>query len=365
MPRIKLTIADTDSGYLEALVNYIHASYPKGFQVNSFSSMELLRQFLSIQNNTVDVLLISPDLYQGEFLKDNVKTALLLADSHTSVSDIPLNTLCKYQHGENLIDAILKECSKHQDDYVLTSGGKKTRVIGVYSPHGGAGKSTIAVNLCKHYVSRGLSAFYLNLETNPSTASFFESPGDYDLSHMLFHVKERNRNLGLRLEAIRRVDKTGVHYFAPQTRLSELEDTASGELSVLAGKLRGLNQYDVVMMDMDSGFNHKNIEIMKLCDRILIVLVPGKISVHRYGALVRELEILSGRDGIDIADKMLPILNKVGDEEEDFDDWIPEAQEISIRLPMVDSFKVNDISKGAEYRHGLEGIVEILEAAGR
>ena len=48
----------------------------------------------------------------------------------------------------------------------------KTKLVSVYSPIGGAGKTTIAANACINCAREGMKVFYINLETIGSTFCF-------------------------------------------------------------------------------------------------------------------------------------------------------------------------------------------------
>ncbi|QGS68934.1 AAA family ATPase [Oceanobacillus sp. 143] len=55
---------------------------------------------------------------------------------------------------------------------------KQTKVLSVYSPVGGAGKTTIAVNLSKQLALNNAKVFYLNLELINTTSLYFSSSED-------------------------------------------------------------------------------------------------------------------------------------------------------------------------------------------
>ncbi len=362
MWRIKLVIADTDETYLENLVNFFMRSHSGRFQVNSFTKQEYLYKFLQEEEPRADILLVSPDLFTAPIPENRVKTVILLTGGRIPSELGHLESVGKYQHGDRLVAGILRIYSEsNKEEVFLSDGGKPTRLIAVYSPSGGTGKTTIAVNLCMQCISRGLSSFYLNLESIPSTSSFFTSKNEQNLSHMLFYIKEKNKNLGLRVEALKSIDATGVHYFEPQDRLAEVEDMSAEELNVLLGQMKKLNQYDAVVVDMSSSFSRQNLGILKFCDFIVFVLDPALASYTRARVLEKELDILAEKENVHIRDKIIPIFNKYSP------DSFYEAEGLaltdmhtSVKLPVVGGIKANCADNGGRFNQGMEQLMRLL-----
>jgi len=88
-------------------------------------------------------------------------------------------------------------------------------VVAIYSPIGGSGKTTVAVNSAVHCAKKGLEVFYLNLENFQSTPLYFNCKKERNLSELLRCLKQ-GRNVAAKIRQIKQKDADyGVHYFVP------------------------------------------------------------------------------------------------------------------------------------------------------
>lgn len=221
-------------------------------------------------------------------------------------------TIVKYQTGEKLVGCILSIYSeKNPNEVHVQSGNKRTKVVGVYSPAGGTGKTTLAVGTAMHCTYSSMSVFYLNIENNPSTSLFFNSDSQQNLSHIIYYLKEKNRNLSLKIEGARLVDpQSGIHYFAPPESTLELEEMTSDEIKYLIQELKLMGVYDVVLVDMSPGLNSRNTAVLEMCDEIFMVLAEDMVSYTKAKSLEQDLMLISKKTGMNLLDRTTLILNK-------------------------------------------------------
>ena len=77
----------------------------------------------------------------------------------------------KYQNADNFVSSILAAFSENGQGFALPgSDSKVSKVISVYSPVGGIGKTSICVALATNMSASGHKVFYLNMESTPSTS---------------------------------------------------------------------------------------------------------------------------------------------------------------------------------------------------
>lgn len=341
MSRLNLTIADSDTAYLESMVKFLLSNHSKRFQVNSFSNSDYLEAFLEEPDKKTDILLVCPEFYSDAVAKSKVTSIIILTNGRIPENIHKHKTVNKYQHAEKLVSGILGVYAENSGDEVLIySGEKNTRVIALYSPAGGAGKTTIAVNLARQCAVRGLPVFYLNLENIPSTGCYFETDDKHSFSDMLFYLKEKSKNLGLRIEALRSIDYTGVHYFSPQESLLELEEMLPEELLLMIDQFRLLNQYEIVIVDMPSGFNEQTASILKACDNILVVLNQDPVSITKLKRFEKEMDLYYSIHEISFSEKCILVLNKYSQKFINKKGYSPiDDLNISVRLPYVNELE--------------------------
>ncbi|GAE90036.1 AAA family ATPase [Acetivibrio straminisolvens] len=317
MRRLNLVIADTDEVYVRNMVDYLMTNYLQRLRVSSFTRQELLYDFLSGLNK-IDVLLISPDMYSEAMPKESYEKVFLLTQGEPSVRG-DIDCVNKHQVGEEFINKIIdmfsdgeNEEEKKEDAVILEEPSRnvETKVIAIYSPIGGAGKTTIAVNSAVYCAKKGLKVFYLNLETFQSTPLYFNCKSEKNLSELLRCLKQ-GENIGMKIREIRQIDPDyDVHYFVPPENIIDLKDTGSGEIKALIDAFRAMRYYDIVILDMSSELNDRNIALLDSSDEVVMVLAQDAISNVKAEFTSEQLEKYLAQYGLNLSGKLIVALNK-------------------------------------------------------
>jgi cellulose biosynthesis protein BcsQ len=312
MSRLNLIIADSDEVYLESLSNALINNYSKRFKINIFTNEEALIKFLDSSDFAVDILLISADLCTKIKNSDRINTLILLTGGRLPVGMQGQFAINRYQHIDMIVNEIIGYYSeKNRSEVFFTSEKGKSKVIGVYSPSGGSGKTSLSLCSSIYCAGKGLTVFYLNLENFNSSCPFFKKAGEHNLSKMIYYLKEDNLNITLKIEAIKCVDPVNkVHYFNPPDCSSELNELNPGEISRLIQALRKMDKYDVIFIDMRVGIDKNNKTLLELCDEVFLIYTQEYYSILKLKSFFTELEIFSQREKLSIKEKLRLILNK-------------------------------------------------------
>lgn len=312
MAKLHMVIADSDESYLEGLISYLTDSHPQKFQISYFTKEDYLVKHLYDISKKVDVLLVEPELYSEYIPKGRINTTIILSGGRLPEKYRSCAVVNKYQTGDKLVSSILNIFSERNSDEVyIQSSNKPTRVVGVYSPTGGTGKTSIAIGSAMQSALKGMSVFYLNLENAQSTPLFFDCKGEQNLSHIFYFLKEKSKHINLKIEGVRIVDpQYNIHYFAPPESVLEFEEISPDELQCLINQLKELSCYDIVLVDMSSNFDNRNLAVLQACDEIFLVLTQDDISGIKLKTLVSELDIASPKSNVNLTDKFTLIINK-------------------------------------------------------
>lgn len=310
--RLRLAIADSDEAYVDSLVNFLISNYSLRFQINSFTRRDCLNDFLLEEGGKVDVLLISRDIFSDSLPVKRAGTVILLADGRRNIESEAFPVVNKFQHGDRLVSNVMNIISDrvfHQD--ILIERNDRAKIIAVYSPAGGVGKTYITVSSCIRCSQTGMKVFYLNLEEMNSTRSFFDCNSEQNLSNIFFHVKEKSKNLHLKMEGIKCIDSQfNVHFFSPPDSNMEKEDMLPEEAEQLVGCLRQNGDYDLIFIDLSSSFNRINLKLLEMSDEILLIAAPEEMVKAKLKILETEIKKLVCSGNGSISNKVTVILNK-------------------------------------------------------
>lgn len=307
MSRINVLIADNDEFYIDGLCKYLLEKYSDRLNISAFTDKSLLQAYLEDNSSKTDMLLLGTDMLLEGMEANN----LICLTERKNKENYNIN-IFKYQSADNIAYQIFDIFSKLSDkEFTVMSGDHKCTITAVYSPVGGVGKSTVAAALCKCLNKRNQKAFYLNLETAPSTLSLFNTCSVYNLSNVLYGIKERSKNLSLKIEAAISVDSaSGVSFFAPGESPLEIEEMQSEEIVSLIDQLKATGRFDYIVIDMSSALNTVNIDILKESNTIITVSGKGSISQSKINSFRQVIEIINKRESISLSEKNILLINR-------------------------------------------------------
>ncbi len=310
MGRLSLVLADRDKDYLAKFEKFLMINYPQRFELFSFSSFNKLSEFLNIPDKR-DILLINSNLYNKELQMKDIEAVVFLSGDNAEHTPEGFETINKYRHAEMLITDVLRIYAARSPRAYAVSGNANTRFVGVYSPAGGTGKSCIAAGCSILCARSGLKTFYLNLEEVPSTSLFFYSEAEQSFSNVIYHLKGKGKNLCLKLEGAKCRDmKTGVHFFSPPDSILEMDELSDQDVVLLLNELKASATYDTIFIDMSCGLNQRNAAILNLVDVIILIFVPGDISIIKMKELKAGFNMLEHKYGMKLANRTVTILNR-------------------------------------------------------
>ncbi len=180
----------------------------------------------------------------------------------------------------------------------MKSTTNPAQVYTVFSPKGGVGKTTIAVNLAESLNQAGLKTLLLELDASPG-----------DISTIL--ELERSKNLMLAIDSpdsdIRRllsVTSDGIQVLLGPQNPEDGEVIKEADLEAVLNRLKYL--FDVIVVDTSSTINEAIAAALKRSDRVFFVVEPCLSAVSRS---VESLRFLDRRLSIP-TDTMELIINK-------------------------------------------------------
>ncbi len=312
MGKIMIGILDGNQAYSKRLSNYIINNYEGKYTASYYSSFDNVKKYLD-KGLDIDILLINEELYDENLQCDQVTTFAILTNE--KIDDINgIKAINKYQPANKIVSELLNCLAESSDKkFVLNRENKKTKVAAVYSPIGGSGKTSIALGIAVYYSKLGKKVLYINLENLESMSAFLEVEKVDNLSELLYFIKEGNSNLRVKMDVIRKVDEnTGVQYISPFNSCLDKIELQCEDIKMLFEELRKLEEYDYIIIDLDSNIDKTTISIFEEVDKIIVIAIEEMIAVRKIENFAKELTRMSEIYNMDyIEDKILLISNKI------------------------------------------------------
>lgn len=282
--KIKLFIASGDSDYVEHLSKVLSEKYAETFEVNVCSSIERLNNILA--DTRVDVMLIEPCFFSAVNLSLSTLT-LILCDESGIVPDSCKDTrkILKYNRISSIVGDILENYSSI-GVCVKDFNSSKARIIAVWSPQGGVGKTAISLAYATRKISMGKQVLYLNLENFSSTAAYFPDKGK-SISTVF---EKLDSDIHMLLMSIRQTDSgSGITYFCGPSNYDDINVLTLDDIETLINACA--MGVDELVIDLSSQCDMKTQKIFDLADTILIVCDSSTTSQIKLKQFINQHDV--------------------------------------------------------------------------
>ena len=272
----------------------------------TFTKGEKVYQYLE-QGGQADILAVDEGI-AGETLKglSPSMTRIILSASMTPIDGFEI--VKKYQRMENLMNEVLLKYAQDSGTLETVRGNSHTRMAAFYSPAGGTGKTTLSLALAASGAKSGLRTLYLNLEEIDSV-KWVLRPTPGCLTDLFLMMDVNWVQMGIKLkESIGMEPDAGFFYISGVESISEYEEIRGDIIQKVLGAVRELSSYDLVILDLGSGFTEKTRRVLEEADVIFIPATAGEGSRAKLQRLLEESAIHEKYDAL--FDKMNLIFNR-------------------------------------------------------
>lgn len=295
-----IAIYDKDNDFADSFGNYLMTKAGFSSNVMVFSKEDSFLQW--INSNITDILLISPEFYP--LIKDNTNIRNLFLLCEKNIRD-PYNSvyhIFKYQSGENLIREIMSEYKSEFSRLSLSPSRRKTSLIGIFSPLGRCGKTSLGLSLGIRY-SRTKKCLFISLDSYSFLPLLCHSEDARDIADLAYFHLQSPENFQSRLISIAR-DFHGLSMIPPLKDPGQITDLTCEVLSRMLKDIVDMDIYDYIFTDFSS-LCHL-IPVLSLCDFV----VTPTIESDSYSSMkVNEFLSVSRALGLSVQTICLPDLN--------------------------------------------------------
>ena len=287
MRKRKMALADSDERYLKEISYYFMEKLPQ-FELLIFTRRETLYQYL--ESDKADILVVDEAFAEEQLIKLTPSTTRIVLSMGISPID-GFEMVRKYQRMDTLSEAVLLKYAEESNTLDTVKGNSATKITAFYSPAGGTGKTTLALAMATAGAQAGMSILYLNLEEIDSVKDIFgKTPGN--LSDIFLVLKTRGVNVAVKMKGcVGKAPSAGFYYISGVDSISEYEEINKEDMKHLIIAVRELADYDLVIVDLGSGFTDKTKAILNEVETILFPAVLDEGSLSKLGRFVSESKL--------------------------------------------------------------------------
>lgn len=298
---LTIIIADTEATVVDTLELKFLETLRDNVRLEIITDPEYFKEFFATPR-TADVLVVGEELFEDELLRHDIKHRIRILseyiDSETKGQNIV--KVYKYSTSKEIYAEIMRGINAG------SAGEKeKSRLVMVYSPIGGSGKTTVALGVCAALSSIN-KVLYVNAESMNTFGVFLENaqslPGE---AYEQLSFGNKDVYGGLK-PYIARNGEDGFFYLPPSANSLS---SAGGDLRALyefAGAARASGEFDYVVVDVDSSYTNAKGVLMTNADKVLIVYQQDRVSAHKMDMLQKNVSCTDTEKYIFVCNKYKP-----------------------------------------------------------
>lgn len=296
----RILFSSKDESYLMSLALKFYAKLDENIEVTIVTDFGYLSEYINGGFATEKILVIDKEFYFDTLNYSVFETVIVLDENQENNSLFNNNVICinKFMSTDYIFDCITSHTILKEE--VLKHTSKDTKVIAIYSPIGGVGKSTVAYGICCAFAKAYKRALYVNINGLQDFGDIFNSVGSVS-TKIERYISYQDEKLKDELGEL--TEKYIFDYIKP-IRMSMFSVGISlknyGYLIDLFVKSK---EYDYIVLDMISEFNKETITLIGQSDKVICVGQQDKQSAFRFKKMI---------DNIDTSDsnKYLFVCNK-------------------------------------------------------
>jgi pilus assembly protein CpaE len=301
-PSISIVVIDSDVDSLENIVKYVNKLGSKVIIEGTAANFE--RGYELVHKKRPMVVIMEIKTGELDACIDNIQM-VLSRFPHLSIfalcDDRSADTILKVMRA-GAVEYLLKPASEVDLTSALQKigrlwitkteeGAEQGHIYAFYSPKGGVGVTTLAVNTATsihNLTKKPTIVVDLDLIAGDVT-TFLNMNPSYSISDVTMNTSRLDASF---LQGVIARHESGIHVLAEPKRIEEGVSLASEDLVKVLSLLKTMFSY--IIIDTETGLNNKTMTALKMADTIVLTTVlslPGIKNIQRYMSYFENLNL--------------------------------------------------------------------------
>lgn len=237
---------DEEEDYLYGIREYFQEKLKKYFDIYSFHTKDAFIKFAKERQKEIDVFLGSEELLLEEKKIHKVKQCIYLSSGNRA-EQAETDVIYKYQSKECIMKEFL-ECCRFCAGTRVTGLRRNTKLLGVYSPIGRCGKTTLAMVLGQ-VLAEKQKVLYMSFEEWPGFGRIIGEGNGMDISDLIYYIKQGKKDIGMYLNGML-IDLNGLKIIPPVTKTPDIQELSEEEINGIIEKVLINSEFDIVLVDV-------------------------------------------------------------------------------------------------------------------
>jgi cellulose biosynthesis protein BcsQ len=308
--KIKVAILGTDQNYLNRIVAVFNTKYSDKLETYSFTDEKSAMSTIDITK--IDVF-IAGETFEIDTKKLPQRCGFAYFVDSAEIEQLrEQKTIYKFQKADLIYKQILSIYSENTANIagIRMDSEKSAKLVSFATPCGGVGSSTMAAAFATKLSLLGKRTLYLNMEQFGSADTFFSGEGQSNFGDVIYALKSKKVNLGMKLESTVKKDPCGVFFYSSAQTALNMNEMNEEDIQKLLNDLRISGSYDYIVLDADFGFDKRFRELVKQSSSIVLVSDGSQISNQKLLRAYQAYKILDQQNETNHLGKMALLYNK-------------------------------------------------------
>lgn len=281
---MKIVFVDFEEEYLMLLVMKFIDKLKDMADMTMITEKEYLHTYLK-EPHDIDILIINKELYDPRFERYNINFIFNLVEKNIEKAEaFQKNEVYKYSSTNEIYARIaclsnLQMRSKEE--------GAESKIIMVYSPIGGCGKTFTSLGIAKALSNLNQKVLYLDAQLCQSFQFF--------IPHWVGKAVSKEPILEIEQERFREVfqnyiDNEGFDYMSTLVNETFLWDMDFEAYIHLLDQIKKLKIYDYIILDMSCEFTQSKAKLMGEVDKVIMVTNQDKMSYLKMSCFLKNID---------------------------------------------------------------------------
>ena len=284
-----MAVYDEDPFYAERLSDYVNRKEKGIFKAQAFTSRERLEEFA--KDHEIDVILAGESVEKETFRELKTVQKIYLTEEREPEGGHEEASVYKYQSGDDIIREVMAVYCELPGVKTVFPGlaEREKRIIGVYSPVGRCGKTSLSLAMGQ-LLAKDEKVLFISLDTFTGFSQLLDEQWKRDMSDLLYYYKQ-GRFHGLRLNSI--IYYLGDMAWLPPFRYpDDFSQITAAEMANLLVLILRESGYETIVLDIGN-YDRQVLPILEVCNVIYMPIKEDSISQ----AKLKEFEKYAGDFG--------------------------------------------------------------------
>ena len=302
MHRAQIYLIDSDERYLMPLEHKLAQAVQDKADINVITDREYLTRYFSVPRN-IDMLIISEKLFDNTFERHEISYVFVLTEQEETQVEMTNSPVINHIYKYTSMKEIFLKISSAISGLIFAGDEQKqrTKVITVYSPIGGIGKTTISFALCNELSKLNQSALYIGTDATQSFGYFYDND-----TYLAIEKQMINKNEYIP-EAVKPfIIHENFDIVPPFFRALSSNGICEEHYMFLIRSMKQSGSYDFIVVDTDCAFSKEKSSMLASSDYVLLVYGQDLLSIHKFECLLSSIDCSDPGKFIFVCNKYKP-----------------------------------------------------------